>query len=129
MQYVRCKHWMMFCIYKIKSNSIETLYQCLYFDNINKFPSSKKKNFHNFIISNFSYIYIKFVYADKTYKTYNEWDVNIGQCFYILKIIMNFKKIILLTFLYKYINICFRVHKKIKSTTYAIQIFNIFFYI
>jgi len=26
-----------------------------------------------------------------------------------------------------YIKICFRVHKKIKSTTYTVQIFNIFF--
>ena len=43
---------------------------------------------------------------------------------------MSFKKIILLTFLYMYIKNCFRVHNKIKSTTsYAIQIFNIFFYL
>ena len=38
-------------------------------------------SFHNFIISNFSYIYIKFVYADKTYKICNGCDVNIERCF------------------------------------------------
>ena len=37
-------------------------------------------SFHNFIISIFSYIYIKFVSADKTLKLYNGCDANIEQC-------------------------------------------------
>ena len=36
-------------------------------------------SFHNFIISTFSYTYIKFVYGDKTYKICNGCDANIEQ--------------------------------------------------
>ena len=38
-------------------------------------------SFHNFIIATFSYIYIKFVYANKPHKICNGCDANIERCF------------------------------------------------
>jgi len=38
-------------------------------------------SFHNFIIKIFLFIYIKFVFVDKTHKICNGCDANIEQCF------------------------------------------------